>query len=609
MDYEKIGLKCGIEIHQQLDTHKLFCNCPSVIREDKTDIEVTRLMNLSVGETGEIDKAAQHEKLKNKSFRYLGYSDTTCLVEFDEEPPHEMNMDALKISLTVAKMLNATFVDKINVMRKIVIDGSNTSGFQRTSLVALNGQVETKEGIVSVPSVCLEEDSAKIVERKNEVDTYNLSRLGIPLIEIATGPDIKTPEQAKNVCSYIGMLLRSTRRVKRGLGTIRQDVNVSIKNGNRVEIKGAQDLRSIPKLIDNEIVRQQSLLDIKKELVDKIKTFIEPEIVNVTKIFEKTESKVIRTALDKKGVVFAINLKGFKGLVGKEITPGRRLGTEFSDYGKMAGVGGLFHTDEMPNYGITQKEVDKLNKILECDKDDAFIMVADLEEKSRAALEKVIQRAKLCFVEVPKEVRKANQDASTSFLRPMPGSARMYPETDIKLITNYYSTEIDIPKTLHEQAKDLEKKYGLSKDLSLSIIDSEFFDLFLDMVKRYHNIKPAYIAENLIGIKKDIKKNYNKEVDVAQTDFEIVFNALDRGQISKDSVIEIFSRIDEKLTSEIVKEYKLMDESEIKIILEKIVADNKDQKINVLMGLAMKELRGKADGKKIMQILNELIKK
>jgi len=609
MDYKKIGLKCGIEIHQQLDTHKLFCNCPSLIREDKTDIEVLRYLNLSAGETGEIDKAAEHERSKNKSFKYLGYSDSTCLVEFDEEPPHDMNKKALKIALSVSKMLGCNFVDVINVMRKIVVDGSNTGGFQRTSLIAVNGKIDTSLGEVRIPGICLEEDSAKIIKRDIDCDTYNLSRLGIPLIEISTEPDIVDPIQAKEVCSKIGMILRSTRKVKRGLGTIRQDVNVSIVGGNRVEIKGAQDLRMIPKLIDNEILRQQSLLKIQKTLKDKVKTFLEPEIVDLTSIFEKTDSKVIKTGLSKKGVVLGINLKGFKGLLGSEVLPGRRLGTEFSDYGKMAGVGGLFHLDEMPNYGITSSEVQNVIKELKCLKDDCFVMVCDSFEKSQKALEKVVDRAKLCFLEIPKEVRKANADGSTSFLRPMPGSARMYPETDIKPIINYDSSEIEVYKTLSEYAEELSRKNGLSMDLANSIVDSEFFDLFLDMVKKYHNLKPAYLAENLIGAKKDVKKNYSLDVDISSKDFEIVFNALDRGQIAKDSVIEIFSRINEGLVSEIIKDYKLITDSELKKVLSDIVSSNKEMKINVLMGIAMKELRGKADGQKIMTFLKELVEK
>ena len=345
MDYKKLGLKCGIEIHQQVDTNKLFCNCPSIIRDDEHDFEVTRRLNLSLGETGEADKAALHETVKNKNFVYRGYKNCTCLVEFDEEPPHDLNNSALKVSLTAAKMLNCVFVDELHVMRKIVIDGSNTSGFQRTCLVAMDGSIEVEGGKVGIQSICLEEDSAKIVERKQGTDIYNLSRLGIPLIEIATDPDITTPEQAKEVCSHIGMILRSTGKVKRGLGTIRQDVNVSIAEGARVEIKGAQDLRSIPKLIDNEIIRQKTLLEIKDELKKRTKTLGKVEIRDLTSLFEKTTSKVVLSALKKSGVVLGIKLHGFSGLIGKEVQPGRRLGTELSDYGKTAGVGGLFHFD------------------------------------------------------------------------------------------------------------------------------------------------------------------------------------------------------------------------------------------------------------------------
>lgn len=610
MDYKKVGLKCGIEIHQQIDTKKLFCNCPSIIRDDEHDFEIRRKLNLSLGETGEADKAAIHETVKDKEFIYRGYKDCTCLVEFDEEPPHDINKTSLKIALTVSKMLNCTFVDELHVMRKIVIDGSNTSGFQRTSLIAMDGFVDTTLGRVGIPSVCLEEDSAKIVERKDNCDIYNLSRLGIPLIEIATAPDITTPEQAKEVCAYLGMILRSTGKVKRGLGTIRQDVNVSILDGARVEIKGAQDLRSIPKLIDGEVIRQQTLLEIKEELKKRVKGLSKVEIVNLTDLFTSSSSKVVQSALKKQdGSVYGIKLKGFGGLVGKEVQVGKRLGTEFSDYGKTAGVGGLFHSDELPNYGITNEEIKAVKEKLLIESDiDAFILVADEATKSKTALGLVIERAKLCFEGVPKEVRRANQDNTTTFLRPMPGSARMYPETDVKPIINYSSMEIDVPKTLDEQADDFVNKYGLSLDLAKSILNSDFSAMFIDFCKKYTNIKPAYIAQTLTGIVKDTKKMFEKDINPVQQDFEIIFNSLDRGQISKDSVSIIFSMLGEKSTLELVSQNKLMNDSELDELIKKIVKENPDIKVNALMGIAMKDLRGKADGKKIIDALQRLVK-
>jgi len=267
MDYEKLGLKIGIEIHQQLDTHKLFCECPSKIRDEKPDFTITRRLRASKGEMGKVDPAAMHELEKGKYFIYQGYKDCTCLVELDEEPPRKVNPEALQIGLQIATLLNAKIVDEIHFMRKIVIDGSNTTGFQRTALIATDGWIETSEGRVSIPIICLEEEAAKIVQRTEKYDIYNLSRLGIPLVEIGTGPDIKTPQGAKEAAQKIGMILRSTQKVKRGLGTIRQDVNLSIKGGARTEIKGFQELKSMPFVIENEVKRQLELIG-KKEKVE-----------------------------------------------------------------------------------------------------------------------------------------------------------------------------------------------------------------------------------------------------------------------------------------------------------------------------------------------------
>jgi Glu-tRNA(Gln) amidotransferase subunit E-like FAD-binding protein len=271
LDYESLGFKCGIEIHQQLEGKKLFCNCPTVISKEAPDFTVTRRLRASAGESGSVDAAALHEQKKQKYFIYQGYDDITCGVELDEEPPHQVNHDALNAALQVAKMLNCRIADEIQVMRKTVIDGSNTSGFQRTMLFGMDGFVEVNNKKIGIDTVCLEEEACQVIDRKKDHDVYNLSRLGIPLIEIATAPDMKTPEEAKEVAARIGMILRSTEHCKRGIGTIRQDVNLSIKGGARVEIKGFQDLRSIQKIINFEIERQLKLIKKKEAAASEVR--------------------------------------------------------------------------------------------------------------------------------------------------------------------------------------------------------------------------------------------------------------------------------------------------------------------------------------------------
>ncbi len=299
VDYSKLGLKCGLEIHQQLDTKKLFCDCPSLLRQEEPDFVVKRKLHAVAGESGEIDEAVAYQSSLDKEFVYQGY-DTTCLVELDEEPPHEINKEALKIALQIAILLHAKIIPLSQIMRKTVIDGSNTSGFQRTVLIAKEGYVETETGRVKIEGICLEEDAARIVEIKKDESIYRLDRLGIPLVEITTSPDIKSPFQAREVAFYIGNVLRSC-KVKRGLGTIRQDVNVSIKKGKRIEIKGVQDLGLIAKTIEQEIKRQQEMIkenkkfksEVRKALPDGKTEFLRP-MPGAARMYPETDLPLLK---------------------------------------------------------------------------------------------------------------------------------------------------------------------------------------------------------------------------------------------------------------------------------------------------------------------------
>lgn len=271
-DYRKLGFKCGLEIHRQLDTKtKLFCPCKARLSQEKPIKTIIRRLRSAAGELGEIDIAAAHETLQAKEFHYQVYPLETCEVELDEEPPHPLNPEALKIALLIAKMLNCEIPDEIQVMRKTVLDGSNTSGFQRTAIVGLNGWIETSKGEVGISNVAVEEEACQIIEKSKDRVVYGLDRLGIPLVEIGTDSSIKDPEHAMEVAEKLGMMLKSTGKVKAGIGTIRQDVNVSIKGGARVEIKGFQELRQIPKVIENEVLRQRSLVDTRKKVTKDVR--------------------------------------------------------------------------------------------------------------------------------------------------------------------------------------------------------------------------------------------------------------------------------------------------------------------------------------------------
>jgi len=263
-DYRALGLKVGLEIHQQLSTGKLFCSCPCDLSEQVVK-RFMRLLRPSQSEMGEIDRAALEEAQKNLRFTYES-TPIDCLVEADEEPPHPVSGEAVRTTLILARMLDAHPVDEIEIMRKIVIDGSNTGGFQRTALIATDGSMEVDGKKISISNICLEEDAARRIKEEGREIVFRLDRLGIPLIEIATGPEIETPEEAKRVAERLGSLLRATRRVRRGIGSIREDLNVSITGGARGEIKGVQELYLLPQYVDNEVLRQGALIEVSREL-------------------------------------------------------------------------------------------------------------------------------------------------------------------------------------------------------------------------------------------------------------------------------------------------------------------------------------------------------
>ncbi|MFQ5474716.1 MAG: Glu-tRNA(Gln) amidotransferase subunit GatE [Candidatus Nanoarchaeia archaeon] len=606
LDYKKIGLKCGIEIHQQLKGKKLFCDCPtSIVDDHKYEVEITRKLRAVIGETGEIDQAALHESRKGKYYIYRAESGSSCLVELDEEPPHQMNRQALDTALQVALVLKAKIVDEVQIMRKTVVDGSNTSGFQRTALVAQGGSLETSFGKVDVPTICIEEDAAKIVKRNEEYDIYNLSKLGIPLVEIATDPDIHSPEQCKETSEKIGMILRSTGKVKRGIGTIRQDVNVSIKGGDRIEIKGAQDLKAIPLWVENEAKRQIALLEIRKTL-GKVK--IDGKIHDISQVLKKCDSKIIKSTFEKNGVIKAIKLDGFAGIIGKETQPGKRLGSEFSDYAKVkAGVGGLFHSDELPKYGITDKDVENIRKELKCKEKDAFVLIADKEEKVDQALEEVIKRVKMCEQGVIREVRKPNPDGTTSYMRPMPGADRMYPETDT-LPLKADIKNIKIPEMIQVKAERFVKKLGLGKDLADVAARSGKGDTFEGLVKSFNNIKPAFIAETVFSMPKTLRRDHDIDDSVlTDADFKDIFARLDRKEITKDAIEEILIKVCKKEKID-YRNYAPLSEKDLEKELKKIIAENKGAPMGAIMGKAMAHFRGKADGRKISELLKKYSK-
>lgn len=622
-DYQSLGLMVGLEIHQQVDSPtKLHCRCPNIYREiENSTHEIQRYLRPKANNLGMMDRAVVEQTKANRQSKYKVYN-TTCLTDTDEAGPMPANPKALKTALEMSKLLNMVPVDRAHTMRKIIVDGSSPTGFQRTTFIAGNGLIETKSGKCRIASLCLEEESAPKVEETSESILYSLDRLGIPLIEIATEPDIKTPEQAYEVASYIGMALRSTLSVKRGIGTIRQDVNVSIKNGTRVEMKGVQALSMIDEIIKREIYRQLSLIDIKNELNERGAS-ADSLLYDVTEVFAETKSKVIlKSAKERK--IIAIRLKKFDGFIGREVQPGRRLGTELSEKAKAVGVSGLFHTDELPNYGITEEEVKALRNAVGAEDEDAVIMIAGKEEIAKRAMESVLERAKLVLTTIPAETRYALSDGNNSYMRPLPGAARMYPETDLPTfsINRQEYEKLKPPELLIEKVNRYIERYELNKDFSEMLAFSKYMLLFEKLAEKYNekgNVTPTLLARTFTGTLQELKREgYNIE-SVTDSKFEEMFDCVEENKLPKDAIREVLIYLckDPTLKIEAISNQLgigTVDKKEIEEYINQVIKEKEEYiqekglaAVGPLMGIVMEKYRGKIEGKEISKMLKENI--
>ena len=478
IDYQKIGLMSGLEIHQQLDTGKLFCHCPGYLRSEKPDFEIKRKLHAVAGETGEVDIAVKHESVLNREFIYQGYKDTTCLVEIDEGPPYEINELALAEAIKISLLLNCEIYPITQIMRKTVIDGSNTSGFQRTFLLAHNGYIETSFGKVTISSVALEEDAARIIEKNQNRAIYRLDRLGIPLVEIRTEPEMRTPEQIKEAALKIGEILRAC-KVKRGIGTIRQDVNISIKEHDRVEIKGFQEPGMMIKTTDLEIKRQ-----------------------------------------------------------GEEIGKGKKTG----------------------------------------------------------------------------EVRNAKEDGSTEFLRPLPGEARMYPETDLPLLKIGRQQVNEIKKKLPKlrtEIRDELKKKGLNDELIVLVLDNNKVDELETLLKL--NKDANLIAKMIIlwpsEFATKLKKSYDEIREIlSERNLEIILENLRKNKINEGDVKGIMLKVANGTDVNEAVKIERVDDNQLEEEIAGIIKEKPGLRAGGYMGLVIAKLGANVDKRKAMEILNRLVK-
>ena len=611
-------MKAGLEVHQQLASGKLFCACPTEFTETTTGSFV-RWLRPTSGESLRVDRAASLQAERGLRYRYEP-GPSNCLVEMDEEPPHPLNEEALDTALTLAVVLEARPVDEVVVMRKIVIDGSNTSGFQRTALVALGGHLDLPSGRqIPIQTICLEEDAARKVREEGGEVVYRLDRLGIPLIEVATGPEIRSGAEAREVAEELGALLRATRRVRRGIGTIREDLNVSTDRGARIEIKGVQELRRIQEYVDGEVRRQEFLADLTDRLHAAHARVDAGPGVDVTALFQDVTSGPLTATNRHSGPVLALVLPGFAGLLKSPSGSEERLGRELADQARAAGLRGLLHSDELPAYGVTDAHVAALRTQLHLGPSDAFVLLADRSaERVHAAFRRVAERAAVALVAVPGETRDPLPDGRTRFSRPLPGRDRMYPETDVPPIPippeRLERIRASLPERPAALLARLERDHGLGSELVRQVVYGDHVEAFESLTSSGH--APAMVARLLT---QELPAATNgSSFDPSIPVLAELLAATMHGRIAKEGIPTVLAELARGAPSvdAAIERAGLggFSEGDLAAVVSKVVGANREmvlkrgpEAFSALMGDVMREVRGRRDGREVAEALRRAI--
>ena len=464
--YKHLGFKCGLEIHQQLKTRqKLFCHCPTGLYQDKDDYdaEIVRHMRPTLSEMGGYDGTALMEKKTRKNICYRIKNQSACTYDIDDTPPFKLNTEALDIGIEIALLLKTSVVGELHITRKQYLDGSIPTGFQRTAIIGIEGSIPLPHKKIRIIQISIEEDSCREISDFRHDRVYSTDRLGTPLIEMVTYPDMLTPDEAAEAGNHLRFLARSTGKVRTGIGATRQDVNVSIKGGTRIEIKGVAHIKWIPELTHNEMFRQSALLKIRQILAKKkinpnkwkIKhSDIDPKIIH-DKYLPLSE------AVQRGDHLVAVNLPGFSGLLSFFTQPGQVFADELSQRLK------VIPCLERPNMLSSEDvepvlypgEWDKIRKKLDATPGDGQVLFWSPQEDIQTALETIEERCQMAFLGVPSETRKGLPDGTNIFERVLPGADRMYPDTDSAPIAIKNSTiekiAAQLPSSVDERLKQL----------------------------------------------------------------------------------------------------------------------------------------------------------
>ncbi len=620
--YRKLGLKCGLEIHQQLKTEKkLFCRCKALLHNDDPSAVILRHMRPTLSELGEYDGTALMEFKTKKNVIYQLYDDTVCTYEMDDTPPFRLNQQALDIALEVALLHNCSIVDEIHISRKQYLDGSIPTGFQRTGIIGIDGWIPYKNRKIRIIQLGLEEDACREVSDVGHKIIFKTDRLSIPLVEVVTYPDIRTPAEAGEVANFIGRLLRSTGKVRRGLGSVRQDVNVSIGGGTRVELKGIPKLQYIAKAVANEARRQKALLDIRDELRLRgiTKGTFQSEYQNVTSIFKNSGCKRFKEVIKNKGKIYGIVLRVFAGIFDKPTQPGKTFGDEVAGRVRVIAcqdvMPNIVYSNHFEEFSLSSEEINQLEKLFNVKSTDVIVLAWGDEADVKTAVSEIKIRAVDATSGVPSETRQVFPDGTNDFERILPGPNRMYPDTDSPPTPILEEHLEHIRKALPERIWDCEKrleKLGLTEPLVKSLSISRNLKVFDKIVEKL-DVNPILVAVTLEEKLKWLRRK-GKNVDlISDESLYQLFEMLNENKFSKEAIPTILEFLVDNPNKTVKKaiaelDIKSMSIEELqRVVDEALTRYSNPKKISspfkITMGEVMKIARNRMDGKLVAEVV------
>lgn len=619
-DYAKVGFKSGLEVHQQLDTEKkLFCRCPAGYYSKNYNAEILRHMRPTLSELGEYDGTALMEFKTKKNIIYRIHHDTVCTYEMDDTPPFMINEEALDKAIAIGILMNCNIIDELHIARKQYLDGSIPTGFQRTAIFGVNGWIKYKDRKINIIQISIEEDSCREISDIGHYRVYNTDRLGMPLIETVTAPEMRTPFEVMEVCEILSALVRSTGLVRTGAGAAREDVNVSVEGGTRIEIKGVPSIKRIPILTYNEAMRQWNLLRLREELHKRGITpdTFKAKVDNVTKCLKKTKYEPIKNALKEGKHINCVTLFGFKDLLKWQTQTNTYFAKEISDRVRVIAclttLPNIIHSDSASET-ISNSEWQAIKKMVGASEKDTLVIVWGDEKDVETGANEIIIRAKEATIGIPSETRQALKDGTNGFERILPGPDRMYPDTDLPpekiSIERVNKLKKILPEPIWER-EEWYKQLKLPSDVIRPLSISKYANLFKKLVKEY-NINPKLAAIALIQYPKRISKKLKKSITFSEEVVLNIFTLFKDGIISREGILlemmnfAVTGKININNSENKINEkelQKIIDESRAE--LSKIKLINSEKKLQVLMGIIMSKVRGRIDGKKVYNLIKE----